>query len=439
MSRHPERLDERQRLLVVATLVAVTCALYGTERSITELLGHNQHPTPLPSWFSALPVTYFLQSPRIAIRLSMPEIMSLQGLAVLQSVVLLALYVALRPVRRLAAPLGIVLAAGTVTMLATALRATVMSSSDLYFYIGSALAHPSAYHPNGVPFPGEQSVINQIWGLPLFASGYGPLWIALSKVAVNAGHSLAAQLTALRCLGAVGLLACAGLIFLLTRSIALAAIVLLNPALHELYVVDGHNDLTAVAFVLAAAVLQSRLWIAIPLAAAAGLVKLPFALVAMLAFSKGEQLARRLIPALVAAGIAAIASVALVGPDYFAAMRQLYVAYERPGELLTNAAHVLLALLCFASVALVIARRTFLTGAPWTFLTLGQHAFPWYLAWGMPYAALADAPAVTFFFTLPVANVLLATDFPLSPVVVLLRWALVAAVIYAILVRWQKS
>ncbi len=402
---------------------------------MTDFLGHNQHPAPEPAWFGTLPIAYFLQNPLWTTRLSMPLVMALQGIALLQVLVLFGLYQALRPIRRFSSGLAVILGAGALAMLVMALRATVMSSSDLYFYVGSALANPSPYRPDAVPFAGEQAVINQIWGLPLLPSVYGPLWTALSKLAVSTAHSLAGQLSAMRWLEVVALFATAALLFVLSRSVALAALVVLNPALFELYVVDGHNDLLGVALVLAAMVSQSRLWISIPLAAAAGLIKLPFALVAMLAFSNGGQLARRLVPALAAAGVSVLVSAILVGPDYLAALRQIYLTYQTPAQTGANVAHALLALFCLVSVALVIARRTILAGAPWSFLAFGQRVSTWYLAWGVPYAALDESLASSYFITLPVLNVLLATVFPRSPLVALLQWCLVAALLYAFACR----
>jgi hypothetical protein len=428
------RLDERRQTFAVAALVALSCVLYAAGRSVVHSLVHNQHLSPHPDWFGAIPFWYFLQSPQYTSQFDVSAIASLQLLALLQCLVLLALYLVLRRVTpgRLS---RLFIGAGAAIMLAMALGATDMSSSDLYFYIGSALAQPSAYHPDGVRFLGEQAVINRIWGLPLFPTGYGPLWIALSKIAVMTQSSLAGQLIALRLLEACALAICAALLFALTRSIALVAIVVLNPALYELYVVDGHNDLTALAFVLAAAVFRTRLWAAIPLAAAAGLVKLPFALVAMLAFSGNRRLSERLIPALASAGICAVASLVIVGPDYVTAMRVLYAVYAKPVPGLTNILHIVLALVCVVAVGLALVKRRFLNGGAWSFLALGPYFLPWYLAWGVPYAVLAEVPAISYFVTMPLANVLLATYLPASPLTEPLRWAIVAALLYVFLVR----
>jgi len=399
-------------------------------------LGHNQHLSPHPDWFGAIPFWYFLQSPQYTSQFDVSAIASLQLLALLQCLVLLALYLVLQGVTP-GRYSRLFIGAGAAAMLLMALRATVMSSSDLYFYIGSALAQPSAYHPDGVRFLGEQAVINRIWGLPLYPTGYGPLWIGLSKIAVMTQSSLTGQLVALRLLEACALTTCAALLFALTRSVALVAIVVLNPALYELYIVDGHNDLTALAFVLAAAVFRTRLWAAIPLAAAAGLVKLPFALVAMLAFCGNRRFSERIIPALASAGICALASIVIVGPDYLAAMRVLYVVYAKPVPGFTNIFHVLLALACVSAVGFALAKRRFFSGGAWSFLALGPYFLPWYLAWGVPYATLAETPAISFFVTMPLANVLLATYLPDSPITAPLRWGVVAALIFASLMRFK--
>jgi hypothetical protein len=427
-------LDERRQTLAVAVLVALTCALYSAGRSVIQYLGYNQHPSPHPGWFSNLPIWYFLQSAHHKTQFSQPAVASLQVIALLQFLALLGLYLVLyrvSPGRWSRVLIGV----GATAMLAMAMSASVMSSSDLYFYVGSALAVPSAYSPGAMPFSGEQHVVNQIWGLPLLPSGYGPLWIALSKLAVSTQSSLIGQLFALRLLEACALAICAALLFVLTRSVAIVAIVVLNPALYELYVVDGHNDLIAVAFVLAAAVFRKRLWIAIPFAAAAGLIKLPFALIGMLAFCGELRLIHRLSSAIVAACLCILASLAFAGPEYVRAMRVLYVAYERPTPLLFNLEHVLVAVACVVAVVLALVSRRFFAAASWSFVALGQEVMPWYLAWGFPYASLANTPAIAFFVTMPIANVLLSTDFPTSPIIRALRFVAIGVALYAALVQ----
>jgi hypothetical protein len=53
----------------------------------------------------------------------------------------------------------------------------------------------------------------------------------------------------------------------------------------------------------------------------------------------------------------------------------------------------------------------------------------------VPYAVLAEVPAISYFVTMPLANVLLATYLPVSPLTEPLRWAIVAALLYVFLVR----
>jgi hypothetical protein len=165
------------------------------------------------------------------------------------------------------------------------------------------------------------------------------------------------------------------------------------------------------------------------------LVKLPFALVAMLAFSGNRRFSERLIPAFASAGICAVASLVIVGPDYLAAMRVLYAVYAKPVPGLTNIFHVLVALVCVVVVGLALAKRRFFSGGAWSFLALGPYFLPWYLAWGVPYSSLAETPAISFFVTMPLANVLLATYLPDSPISAPLRWGIAAAVLYVLFVR----
>src|SRR5271163_1127519 len=180
------RLDDKKLLVFVSGLVVLICALYGVERSALEMLGHDQHPHPVPPWLDGLPAIFFLQNAGYTTQFSLPLLEFYQIVAVSQSVLLAALYLVLRRLEKTQA--WIFIGLGAIFMLALALRAVTMSSEDIYSYIGPALAQPSAYQPGPVPFAGEQAVINQIWGLTLLPNGYGPLWIGLSQLTVKTAH-----------------------------------------------------------------------------------------------------------------------------------------------------------------------------------------------------------------------------------------------------------
>ncbi|HMD03077.1 MAG TPA: hypothetical protein VKG44_08970 [Candidatus Baltobacteraceae bacterium] len=419
-------------------MCALGVILYYVGRAVMELAGANQHPHPEPPWWGSLPLKFFLQHAGYTTRLSLWFVLALQIIVLLQTSALCALYFVLRRVRVVSAALCVILAGAALAMLAIALSAQTMSESDLYAYVGLALAEPTAYHPNGIPFSGEGVILNKLWGLPLLPSVYGPLWIAISKGAVASGHSLAQQLAALRWVEVLALGACAAALYVLTRSVALVAIVVLNPAMYDLYVVDGHNDLTGVAFVLAAAATRDRYWLSVPLAAAAGLIKLPFILIATLAFSGSRH---KFLPALGAALLALVASAAIVGPDYLWALRHVYLTYGGGTPSLITMAHVLVAVVAVAAIVFALAKNAFFPGGAWSFVAFGQHPSPWYLAWGIPYAVLSGPSGVAFFLTLPLASALLATFLPITPIVAALRLVLVAAIVTTVVLflRYRRE
>ncbi len=429
--------DLARTTIVVAALCALTCGLYAGERYIVEYMGAHQNPQPVPAWFSNLPLAYVLQFPPYHIAWNSSLLTLLDAIAVLQCAVLAGLYFALRRVPGLPSGLCGIVLAGALVLAAIGLGAHTMSGDDLYLYIGLASVGPSAYHPDAVPLTGIDAVVNAMWGVPIHPSPYGPLWIALSKLAISGAHSLLAQLMALRWVQILALVACAGALVSLKRTLLLPALLILNPVVYDFYVVDGHNDLTGVAFVLAAAACRKRLWLAVPLAAAAGLIKLPFILSAMLAFVAEPTLLRRALPAAGSAALALVLSLLLVGPDYEWALRQGYLIYGGAIPIEMRVLQVLVGAVAIFAVALALALRRYFAGASWSFLAFGHFAFPWYLAWGVPYAVLSEPPVLVFFITWPIAKALLTSYDPPSPIVAGLRYGLIVvfAVVLAIALR----
>jgi len=197
-------------------------------------------------------------------------------IAVVQTVLLGSLYIAARnqPPRRLYA----VIAVAAVALAALALQSRLTLDADVYSYLGLALVKPSAYAPGQYRFSAPYDAINALWGQPILPSPYGPLWIAMSKVAIAFGHSLWGKLLAFRLieLGALALSTCA----LVAKRVpfAVVSIFAVNPMLYEQYVSSAHNDALAVAFVLLASLVsRRRLPGSIVLIVAAAAIKLPLA------------------------------------------------------------------------------------------------------------------------------------------------------------------
>jgi hypothetical protein len=432
--------DLARTTVVVAALCVLTCGLYASERYILEYMGAHQNPQPVPAWFADLPLAYVLQFPPYHIAWNPSLLTLLDAIAILQCAVLAGFYFALRHIPGLPPGLCVIVFAGAVVLSAIGLRAQTMSGDDLYLYIGLALAGPSAYHPDAVPLSGIDAAVSQMWGVPIHPSPYGPLWIALSKLAISGAHSLLAQLMALRWVQILALVTCAGALVSLKRTLLLPALLILNPVVYDFYVVDGHNDLTGVAFVLAAAACRKRLWLAVPLAAAAGLIKLPFIVGAMLAFAAEPTLMRRAIPAAGSAALALVLSFVLVGPDYEWALRQGYLIYGGAIPIEMRVLQILVVAVALFAVAFALTLRRYFAGASWSFLAFGHFAFPWYLAWGAPYAILSEPPVLVFFVTWPIAKAMLTSYVPPSPIVAGLRYGLIVvfAVVLAILLRKSR-
>jgi hypothetical protein len=245
--------------------------------------------------------------------------------------------------------------------------------------------------------------------MPMLSAAYGPVWIALSRLSLGAGHSLAAQVEAFRIGGAIMFCASASLVFLLRRDFAAAALFALNPALLEQYVADGHNDVFCLALTLAAFLAVRRSTAAaIVLVAVAGAAKLPFALIGSLAFATLARGRQRIAAAVIAIVLAAGATELFSAGRYAAStalVLQTYVFSDR----FAAAMRLAVAALALGAVAAALAARRFNRGASWSFLAFGTELFPWYVAWGVPYALLEGSWLWAYLLSLPLVAFNLTT------------------------------
>jgi hypothetical protein len=391
---------------------AAIVALFAVQ---TGLLAHAAAvQVPFPTWFRALPLLAIDdRSPLHGHAAFGPFV----GLCALAETLACALFYNVTRRRRLSrATLTCVVAAGC-TMFAIALFAPVLTSFDLYAYAGSANV-PDAYRPPRLAFSGEFFAINRYYGVPIFPSAYGPVWLGLARLVTLPFASLGAQLVALRLCGAVALALCAVAVRAAGAGEGESALVALNPGLVSYFVLDGHNDIAGVALVVAAVALVRRSWTAaVLLGILAGGIKLPFLIVGMLAFAPLPSLRARLTGAALTLGGGLALSIAFGGRAYLAALQK--TAYIYRGALrdwTANELHLALALVALGAVALALLRRTYWPTASWAHVALAATIFGWYFAWGLPYAVLERRWLGVFLVSLPVLWFAFATSFAPVPV-----------------------
>jgi hypothetical protein len=300
-----------------------------------------------------------------------------------------------------------------------ALRAPYLTSNDVYAYIGYAKLQnfTDAYAPPNAALPGAFAVINDTWHRPLIPAAYGPLELAIYRVAIHAASTPAGALLAARCIGLSGLAALAGLLFALTRRSEFVPLVLLNPGLYQLSVVDAHNDIIAVDAVLAAMLVARRSPAAgAVVAALSGAMKVNFALIGPALAPSGLPWNARTTVFAGGAILSLLLSAAFGGAHYVHALGAVAHAYAPQrgslGELAGSVTHAALALFGIASLLLTLAGGP----APWSFAWslpgLAAAVYPGYLIWGLPYALRDIAGARLFLAILPLPSLTYDFAFP---------------------------
>jgi hypothetical protein len=298
----------------------------------------------------------------------------------------------------------------------------------------------AAYDPPATPLPREFSAVNTLWGVPLYPSPYGPVWIVLSTALVKLAPGLGAQLELFRILGGLAFGACICLLRALDVRPALVSLFALNPAVVEQFIASGHNDLVPLAFCLAAllAVRRTRVVAAVFLAAAAGATKLPFVLIAALAFTPIAGLRRRLIASATAGALAVAVTLAASRGHYFSALGLVAgKSFSHPFDLPTEASYVAAAAAAVAALAIAFFRLRFNPLASWSLVALSLNLYPWYLAWCLPYALLEGSFFPQFLIALPAAAFFLTDVYSHVPFV-RAAYALVALAPLAILVAQRR-
>lgn len=269
--------------------------------------------------------------------------------------------------------------------------APVLTSSDLYAYVGNGLLGRGAYAPPNAPFYGEFSAINVWWHVPVPAATYGPLWLTVAHGITTLAPTLALNMTLLRVLGLVSFGALAALLRAYGVPARILATIALNPALYFEFVLNAHNDVLPVAITIAAAILAPA-WpvVASLLIVAAALVKAPFVLLGLPVLARVRATSERAVAVAVAVAVSAAASWFAGGAAYARALMQYTSASG-----LANAVHAIAAIAALVVLATAIAGTRRPRTAVWLLPMFGVYTAPWYALWSVPYA-LASRRVLTY-------------------------------------------
>jgi hypothetical protein len=290
----------------------------------------------------------------------------------------------------------------------TALVVPVLSMPDPYAYIGYGFAptYPDSLVTQNSVVPQAYAVVSDIWGRPLVPNVYGPaLYLLMSYVRVL--HvPLIADLYVLRLLSFA---AFAGIVALLARRLSHAALltVALCPALYFDWVFDAHNDVFAVLFAVSALVLmRGRIALAVVCSVVAVLFKLSLLPVVVSLVAVRASLAVRIGAAFAIVVVTLLALAFFDGRTFVqtilphAGLSQAAVPAQgglavADGANATPKKHSFVARgLLLAAIVLVVCCAVFMrrtnAGASFLFAAFAPAPFPWYLVWGIPYAALTS-------------------------------------------------
>lgn len=299
------------------------------------------------------------------------------------------------------------LATTAAIMLALGLLAPTLTTTDLYAYVAFALS-ASPYQPHDAAWPGEHHALNVLFGTPIVQTPYGPLWNLVADAAVRPFSSLAHQLIALRLVGAASFVACALALRKLRLPRAVVACFALDPTFIQLFVVDAHNNVLGLALTLWACAAAS-LPLAIVLAAAAGCVKMPFALVGAVAFAgRGSRLVRCGAFAATLA-ITALVYVSGAGAGVLGGVRTASQAFTTPPPILL-VTQAIVGVVALVSLAGCLLSDRWNPPAAWSALAFGYFPLPWYLAGSVPYAVRSGGGAV-FLVLVPLVSAIVSRSY----------------------------
>jgi|GEM_PF-3745758 len=281
---------------------------------------------------------------------------------------------------------------------------------DVLGYIAYA-KQPSLHDAYSVP-PGYRpppgfEAIHKAWP-SLSNAPYGPLFLEVARVIAGPSPTLHLALALMRTIELVFLAAILLCFARLRPPPAITALAFVNPFLYFYYVYEAHNDAMALAFTMGVMVLASGLPIAAGvLAGGAGLVKAPFILLGLLAFAP-QPASRFRTAGICMALIIAVGGSLFGGRAYLRSLtvhsNATYGLAHSTLAMLFSGIHIALALVAIFAIVAALASRRFNAAATFSFPAMSSFFYPWYLGWGMPYAA-SGSFAIPFFVLLPALGV----------------------------------
>jgi len=292
---------------------------------------------------------------------------------------------------------------------AVALVARTLGSGDVYAYVAYArLGLRGSYAPTVASLPPAYLAVAHVWGSPIVASVYGPAWYALQQAVSGTSTTLGGAVVATRWLGLGSVLVFVALLSAgrLPRRVGILA--LANPALYANFVIDAHNDLIGIDLVVAAMLVATRVPLgAVALVTLAGLVKLPFAIFALVAFLD-RPLRERSACAALSFALVLVASYGLGGAPYV--LDVLQRGTREHAQAISLSQLLVFGIAAVAALALLYAFATKRTvrGLAYAMIELGfSTPWSWYYAWGFPYAVLDAWSIETMLVAYPLASALL--------------------------------
>lgn len=393
---------------------------------------------PFPAWYSRMPlisiddIAPYLQHTNLEVTTAFQVLMAVNML------LLIALYRSLhekiveKPIKRL-------MWIGFAAMSTIALSTNGLESQDMYAYIGSGLLGTEAYRPPALAFGNEFKVINYIYGVPIFPDVYGPIWLIYSKFLVSIRANLAFDLLLFRLSGCASLILAATAMRRLRVGWPILGLFIINPILIDQYVLNGHNDILPLVLILWAFVLRKNTLAAILLVAIAGSMKLPYLAISVLAFAQEESTVKRIAKATVSCILGICITIAVTGgTQYLEALKYSSGIFKNNLPLALNMFHYAIVALCLASLVAAIIWKAKWKGAPWLFVSLSFVMFPWYMAWGLPYAIYDRRWIAAYLCTMPIANLIIPNVYTENVVYQTIMLGIFIGLLLFIVTSWKS-
>lgn len=381
----------------VVTLASFALSLHIDARAVAHQVAIRPQPPFWHVWDDGIPAPLWISDAALLV-------------ALVQSVALYAIYRLTQ--RRSGGWRTRSLVGGTsLGMLLLAAHATTLKSADLYAYAGIARLGFASYVPHAI-FGGEYAAINHYWGTWMVPNVYGPLWTIVSHAVARPEFGIVRTMLALRGIEIVAFIAIAMGLYAMKLGDGVVAVFALNGAIVDQFIRDGHNDLFAIALVIAAMVLARFPAIAIVLVGGAIAIKISFVTVGTMVFVRYASLAKRLLCAGAAIVLGCGVTLATVGTLYLRDLAD--VARRVVEDAPTHDIHMLAFALVLLACAVALALRKFAPGISYAYISLGLLPLPWYVVWGFPYA-IRSGVAGPFLVSLPFVLSVLSVSYAFTP------------------------